>query len=121
MTPDQLEEIERRAEALGPALQEVRSLAEEEDFQGGMSQPKGHPTSVQRVQPLLDSAADIPALLAYVRELEAVLREQWDYNHAEHCGWPTKEGHDCRWPLPVVLGGDPTLYRTYDPEAGESK
>ena len=37
--------------------------------------------------------------------LREELREQWESNHAEHCGseWPHPEGKDCYWPLPAIL------------------
>ena len=33
------------------------------------------------------------------------LREQWEYNHSEHCDrdWPHPEGERCHWPLPPIL------------------
>lgn len=60
-----------------------------------------------------------------IRDLEAALRVQWEFNHDEHCGGgdahyepgykaaPGEVG--CHWPLPLELGGDPEDYRTYAP------
>jgi hypothetical protein len=48
--------------------------------------------------------------------LRRQLDEQWDYNHAEHCGCETPDGERCHWPRPVLLGGDPDRYRTYQDE-----
>lgn len=55
-------------------------------------------------------------LAAALARVEAELQEQWEYNHYEHCSdeWPHPEGKACHWPLPVSLGGDPGVYRTYD-------
>jgi hypothetical protein len=39
--------------------------------------------------------------------LREALREQWEFNHAEHCSneWPHAEGRECHWPLPLELEG----------------
>ncbi len=51
---------------------------------------------------------------AAVDELEATraeLRNQWEHNHFEHCGFPLIDGHcdeppyGCQWPLPALLEG----------------
>jgi hypothetical protein len=61
------------------------------------------------------------ALLRENENLRAMLQDQWEWNHDEHCSnkWPHDEGDDCYWPLPVVLGGDPNIYRTYDDPLSE--
>lgn len=37
--------------------------------------------------------------------LRTELRNQWEFNHAEHCGQAPAVGHagDCHWPRPAVL------------------
>jgi hypothetical protein len=44
---------------------------------------------------------------ALIGALRKALREQWEYNHAEHCtNMPHKEGDDCHWPAPFLLTSD---------------
>jgi hypothetical protein len=61
---------------------------------------------------------------AWAKQIEAfrvALRVQWEWNHAEHCSntWPHPEDQRCMWPLPVLLGGDPNVYRTYTEAASQ--
>lgn len=59
---------------------------------------------------------NIEELLLEAAALRKALEVQWEYNHDEHCGkQPCDYGRTCAWPLPVELGGDTDLYRTYDP------
>jgi 1,2-phenylacetyl-CoA epoxidase catalytic subunit len=59
---------------------------------------------------LLGAAAD------EIERLRADLQEQWEWNHAEHCTNMTYDDrdHNCHWPKPVSLGGEPGIHRAYD-------
>ena len=35
--------------------------------------------------------------------LRQLLFEQWEFNHAEHCGKPWPHDGECYWPLPELL------------------
>ena len=51
-------------------------------------------------------ANDLTApLLREIAELRGLLWEQWEFNHAEHCGgpWPHPVNQGCYGPLPPIL------------------
>ena len=61
-----------------------------------------------RVEGFADAAdrdvALVQSLQARVAALEAELTNQWEYNHAEHCGqMPNLHPGRCHWPKPAVL------------------
>ena len=61
---------------------------------------------------MTESLAELRQQIALLKEQ---LREQWEYNHAEHCGsvWPHPDGDRCYWPPPkeLVDPGGPPLAR----------